>query len=342
MATRKTTPKPSPAAASQPQPGRSNRNFILGALGVILLLSALQFFLLHTVSSPNLKPLDPKNEIRLQVVRILDLDFPFQSDAEFSSYLKHLSETVKNKTGYTVVFEQNRKIISDEFSTAQDIFSDSKAADAWFSSQLAVSKGWQTNFTWLSPIIQNPASRRILEKYYGTNDLTRRVTRDFTRKITSLINLTGPRGKRLFDTPRRQALSSTAWWHYLLGKQSEGDLVVANYPIFYPSALTPADAVTRGGLVTSMIAPSSRPIGAAIAVSSWPVYGRRQYHRDTAQKILGEISAQALARVLLRRGLELDKPLSLLYPVLGEDLNTWYNNGSREPATSSATPVQRF
>lgn len=342
MATKKTSSKPASGSTKQPASGRNNRTFILGALGIILLLSALQFFLLQTVSSPSLKPLDPKSEIKLQVVRILDLDFPFQSDAEFSSYLKTLSETIKKKTGHTVVFEQGRKIISDEFTTAQDIFLDSTAAETWFSRQLAVSKGWQTNFAWLSSIIQNPLARQILEAYYGTNDLLRRATRDFSRKITSLINLTGPKGRRIFETPRRQALSSTAWWHYLLGKQSEGDLIVANYPIFYPSALTPVDAITRGGLVTSMLAPSSRPIGAAIAISSWPVLGRRQYHRETAQKILTEISAQALARVLLRHELEPDKPASLLYPVLGENLNAWYNNGSREPVGSSFTPVQQF
>jgi len=340
MATKKPIAPKATTTAAQPQ--KSSRNFILGALGVILLLSGIQFFLLHTVSSPTLKPLDPKSEIRLQVVRILDLDFPFQSDAEFSSFLKLLSGTLKKKTGYTVIFEENRKIISDEFTGGNDIFADSKAAEAWFASQLAGSRGWQTNFSWLNPILQNPVSRKILESWYGTNDLSGLIVKDFTRKISSLISMKGVRGKRVFLDPRRHITSSTAWWHYLLGKQPEGDLVVANYPIFYPSALTPVDAITRGGLMTSMLAPSSRTLGATIGLSSWPVYGRRQFHPETAQKILVELSAQALGRVLLRRGFDLENKNSLLYPVLGEDLLKWYNKGSREPGTASSTPLQRF
>lgn len=339
MATKKTATT-QPAQRQQPQ--KNSRNFILGALGVIILLSGIQFLLLYTVRSPTLKPLDPKTEIRIQVVRILDLDFPFQSDAEFSSYLKLLAETVKRKTGYTVVFEENRKIISDEFSSGNDIFVDSKAAETWFSSQLAESRGWQTNFSWLKPILQNPASRTILETWYGTNNTTKRIIKDFSKKIASMISMKGVRGKRVFDDPRRHITSSTAWWHYLLGKQSEGDLVVANYPIFYPSALTPVDAITRGGLVTSMLAPSSRPLGAAIALSSWPVYGRRQFHPETAQKIFVEVSAQALGRVLLRRGFDLENKQSLLFPILGEDLLKWYNKGSREPGKASSIPLQRF
>lgn len=334
-----------PATAAAQNPARSNRPFILGAIAVILLLAALQFLLLLTVADEKLKPLDKGSEVRIQVVRVLDLDFPFLSDAEFAVFLEQLQNVAREKLGFRITLEATRNILNDDFLSPGDLFADRQAADTWFRSQLAVSKGWQTNYAWLNAILQQPAARAILAGHYRTSepsDLEAKIRRDFAKRISGNLAIRDVRGRRIFDDPRRQALSSTAYWSYLLGKQAEGDFIVCNIPIFFPSALTPPDAVSRGGMVTTLLTASSRQFGGAIALSTFPVIGRRQYSRDNARTILVELGVQALGRLLYRRGYDAKDTGSLLFPALGDDLLSWYNKGSRKLDKESAQTIKRF
>jgi len=332
------TPKGTKASARS-----NNTRFILAAIAALLLLSAIQFLLLFTVTDEKLKPLDPKTKIQIEVVQVIDLDFSFFSEAEFQEILTNLGRDAQEKLGYELVFTQGRKIISDEYANPHDVFTDPKTADTWFSSQLAVSKGWQTNFAWLGAIMQQPASRRILESYYnaGEGALNSVIRRDFTEKIARHLEIRDMHGSPVFSDKRQQGLSSSAYWHYLLGKQADGDLVICNIPIVFPSALTPADAVTRGGLLTSMLAPSSRPLGGVAGLSCWPILAA-QYPRKTALEIFERMALQALARLLHRQGYALQPEGNLLYPMLGEDYLSWYTHGTGRLAEDRPQPVKSF
>jgi hypothetical protein len=331
-------------------PPRSNTKFILAAIFVLLLLSGIQFFLLFTVADEKLTLLDPTAKISIEVVQVIDIDYPFFSVQEFQEILTALEGEIRDKLGYEVVFEQGRRIISDEYANPEELFTDAKAANAWFSSQLAVLKGWQTNFAWLTSIMQRPGARQILETYYTPQDpqegsaaLEQAIRQDFTQKISRLLEIRDLRGNRVFDDKEQEGLSSSAYWHYILGKQAEGDLVICNIPIFFPSALTPADAVTRGGLMTSMLTASARPLSGVVGLSSWPLLAApHNASRENAQAIFVRIALQALARLLYRADYMLEPPGNLLYPMLGEDYFSWYTHSPGRLAENLPQPVKKF
>jgi len=339
------SPKTPRAGAEKTTAQPSNKKFILAAILVLLLLSGIQFLLLLTVTDESLKPLDPAAEITIEVVQVIDLAFAFFSENEFQDILAALEREALDKLGYKVVFVQARKVMSDEYADLQNIFIDPKAANAWFSSQLAVPRGWQTNFAWLDAIMQRPAARQILESYYGAHDndsLMSIIRQDFNQKITRNLAIRDIHGTRVFDNQQQEGLSSSAYWHYLLKEQSDGDLVICNIPIFYPSALTPVDAITRGGLLTSMIAASSRHLGGVIGLSSWPLLASAQYSRETVRDIFTRMALQALACLLHRQEYTLQPGGNLLYPMLGDDYFLWYTTSPGRLPENKPQPVKSF
>jgi hypothetical protein len=339
------TALPPPADSGSKAQPPNNKRFILTAILVLLLLSGIQFLLLLTVTDKKLKPLDPDEQITIEVVQVIDLDYAFFSEGEFQEILADLERKARDTLGYDITFVQTRRVMSDEFADLQNIFIDRRAADAWFSAQLAVPKGWQTNFAWLDAILQRPAARLILESYYGAHEsdaLTSIIRQDFTQKISRNLAIRDIHGNRVFDNKQQEGLSSSAYWHYLLREQSDGDLVICNIPIFYPSALTTVDAITRGGLQISMIAPSSRHLGGVIGLSSWPVLAQQQYSRETARDIFTRMALQALARLLHRQDYALQPGGNLLSPILGEDYFLWYTASPGRLPENKAPPVKNF
>jgi hypothetical protein len=331
----KTAAKAVQAGAAPVKP--SNKKFIFSAILVLLLLSGIQFLLLFTVTGEKLKTLDPNETITIEVVQVIDLDFDFFSETEFQEILTALEREAQDKLGYTVTFAHARKVMSNEYADLQNIFIDTRAANAWFSSQLAVPKGWQTNFSWLDAIMQRPAARQILESHYGAQEndaLTSAIRQDFTQRITDNL--------AILDNKEQEGLSSSAYWHYLLKEQSDGDLVICNIPIFYPSALTPVDAITRGGLQVSMIAASTRHLGGVIGLSSWPVLASQQTSRKIKQDIFTRMALQALARLLYRQEYALQPEGNLLYPMLGDDYFMWYTTSPGRLPENKPQPVKSF
>ncbi|MDR2733450.1 MAG: hypothetical protein LBC99_02255 [Spirochaetota bacterium] len=322
-----------------------NQKLIALAILVLLLLSAVQFVFLLVIRAEKLPPLDPGTEIALEVVQVIDLKYSFFSETEFQEILDSIKRETKEVLGYEIVFTQVRKVMSDAYADLHNVFIDPKAADAWFSSQLAQEKGWQTNFAWLNAVLQHPVSRGILESFYGMEEnaaLSTAIKQDFTKKITGNLAIRDLRGSRVFDDKRQEGLSSVAYWHYLLGEQSDGDLVISNIPVFFPSAQTPADAVTRGGLAHSMIVSSARPLGGVIGLSSWPLLARDDYSRETAQNIFSRIALQSIARLLLRQDYSREPEGNLLSPILGENYLLWYTQFSGRLAEDTPQPVKNF
>jgi len=322
-----------------------SRKLIFLAIVVLLLLSAIQFALLFIIRDENLSPLDPQSEIALEVVQVIDLKYAFFNETEFQEILDSLKREARELLGYEIVFTQVRKVMSDAYADLHNVFIDPKAADAWFSSQLAQEKGWQTNFAWLNVVLQLPVSREILASFYGTAEntaLNAAIRQDFTKKIAGNLAIRDLHGNRVFDDKRQEGLSSVAYWHYLLSEQSDGDLVISNIPVFFPSAQTPVDAVTRGGLAHSMIAPSSRSLGGVIGLSSWPLLASGGYSRETAQKIFTRIALQSIARLLLRQDYSNSPEGNLLSPILDENYLLWYTEFSGRLAKDAPQPIKNF
>jgi hypothetical protein len=322
----------------------SQKLIILTILALVL-LSAIQFALLFIIRDEKLPPLDPESEIAIEVVQVIDLKYAFFSEAEFQGILDALRRDAWELLGYKIVFTQIRKVMSDAYADLHNVFIDPKAADAWFSSQLAQEKGWQTNFAWLNAVLQHPVSRGILASFYGTEEsaaLNAAVRQDFTKKIAGHLVIRDLHGNRVFDDKRQEGLSSVAYWHYLLGEQSDGDLVISNIPVFFPSAQTPADAVTRGGLAHSMIVSSSRPLGGVIGLSSWPLLVRDDFSRETAQNIFTRIALQSIARLLLRQDYSSEPDGNLLSPILDENYLSWYTESSGRLAKDAPQPIKNF
>ena len=328
-----------------PQTPRSNTRFIFSVIAVILLLSVMKFILVLTITDTSLKALNPNTPIRFDLVQVIDLDFPFFSETEVQEILHTLEKEVLEKLGFTVTFTLGRRIISDDYVDIHSIFIDPNAANKWFYSQLAVSKGWQNNFAWLAAIMARPQARKILESFYGHHDadaLTTIIRQDFSRQILEHLEIRDIHGNGVFTDALHEGLSSSAYWHYILGEQSDGDIVICNIPIFFPSALTPVDAVTRGGLLHSMIVPSSRQTGGVIGLSTWPLLSQESLSREMSRNIFARIKLQAVARLLLRQEYIIGSEKSLLTPILGKDYVSWYTSSPGRLPEVMPHPVKRF
>ena len=301
----------------------SNSRIVYIGIAVILLLSGLQFFLILTLGDDSLKPLARDRVHQVVVNRVIDMRFPSFREPVFRRFLARLSNRIVRRTGFRVSFLVKKTVLAENYISQEDTIFTTSAARDWFRKrgvEFPCRQG--KNFDWLNAILGDPVKRKVLAVRYGrgaTAALKKRVAEDFTRRFKKLRGMRDRYGKRYFDEGGCFRAAAVCW-AYLLSGQVNSDFIVSNAPVFYPSSVTPADAVTRGGLVYSLIANSRRSLQGVLLLSLYPV------HRLPAAKRAGvsvRLALQGFARLLLRRPFEVRNKKSLLYPVFGNGLQKW-------------------
>jgi hypothetical protein len=322
-----------------------NRRVVLIGAMAIVLIAAVQFLLLFTVGNERLKPLDPQGEFQLQVTRVLDLDFPDLGEERFMAYLDRLRIAIKERIGYRVSFSVRKTILIDNFLAADDPVFDTGVARSWFRNQHSAIEDWQTNFRWLADLLDIPENLQVLAAHYGLRDRERlegAVRVDFLERAARHLAITNLRGEPVFIGGRKLQSAASVFWAFLIANQSRSDLVIANGPVFFPSVQTPVDAVTRGGLVLTMLERSERPIQGSLAVSLYPLLAAPFSDETKRDDFLVQMSLQGFARLFLRRDLQTGDPASLLYPVFGDAYEEWHGSGNRGLATNAGSLLETF
>lgn len=297
---------------------RGNYRIVYLGIAAILFLGALQFLLILTLGDTSLKPLDKGKVHAISVTRVVDLGFPSLDKEAFDVYLSSLSNAIRTELGYTVAFTLRRTVLVDNFISADDMQFGSRAARNWFARYRAVDPCWQgADFGWLDLILQDARSRAVLERHYGTRGtaLRERIIKDFSIRFRALAEMKDAAGRPVF-TDKACFRAAAICWAWLLSSQLTSDFVVTNTPIFHPSAVTPAGAVTRGGLILSLLTGSKRPLQGVLAFSSFPV-------RDAGMRERVLYTLQGFARLLCRRPLSLAHEDGILYPVFGGRERQW-------------------
>lgn len=339
MATKQSRKKAAAEAAATEERRKRNRSFVVRAFAVLILLSALQFVLIFTLGDDSLRPLDRKQPYNLHVTRVLNLNFPYLTDAGFRDFLNLLARRIDEKLGFQVRFSLRRTVLIDNFIDTRNTFFETAMARSFFKRAQMVAGDWRSNFSWLDTMLRDPRQRALLEQHYGTNsNLKQRIRKDFLRQMEKNVGIRDANGNPQFANANRIPASSSAYWALLVGSQKNSDFLVTNNPVFFPSIHLPPDAVTRGGLMITLLQAAERPLGGALACSLYPFLAVTP-NPDAASptepvSVVAEAALQGFARLMLRRRLTLSGPDCLTYPLFGFDYEAWYRNGRRRLCNS--------
>jgi len=310
-------------------------------VAVIFLLSGLQFFLILTPGDTSLKPVEPGRVHQVVVNRVIDMNFPSFDDGGFRQYLSQLSNRITRRLGFRVRFLIKKTVLVDNYISGDDMTCNSSAARDWFRRHSVSKPCWTGRRNdWLDVVLADPGKRAILAKHYKSRDLAllrEKVKKDFLARFSHLANLKNRQGRKLY---RESACfrAAAACWAYLLSGQVKSDFIVINFPVFYPSAVTPVDAVTRGGVIYSLIANSNRSLQGVLLMS---LFSAHKFGTTGRLHAAVRLSLQGFARLLLRRSFEIRDGRSLLYPVFGGNLKRWLAT-DRTIVYDKAPVLERF
>jgi len=289
----------------------SNSKIIRTAILTIVAFSFLTIILVLNMRGRVVRELDINVKHRLNVIRVLDLEYPRFSEKDFILLLSRLEKKIKNELGYNVEFRFSKTVLADNWLSADlDIFS-TQAAKDWFKNQRSLTN----NFNWLRSDFMSSAKVKMLSSYYSAKgELLQSVKNDFNMKAQMLL-------KSVHFLKDGRVKVSGAYWNYFMENFVNADFIVSNSPIFLPYKDIPIDAVTRGGLIINLSTKSKNKVGRAYLLSLYQIIAKLGNH-DIGLNMANKVALQGFASYLIGIPLSADSNSSM-YPLMGDDFKKW-------------------
>ena len=311
---------------------KGNKALIIKSILILAVLSGLQFLLIFTIGSNKLKQLDKNSLYNINITKILDLDFPSLNEDHINDILNKLKKDIKTKLGFNLSFKIRKTILINNYISSSDSLFDTDSAKAYFKKNQTYQLHLTKDMSWLELLLKKDLSKKLLSNYYkikNPKNLKKVITQNFIKNFKKNILIRNNKGIPVFALPSKIPSSSSAYWSYIASHQSKSDFIISNSPIFFPSGKTPADAVSRGGMVNFMITDSRRSMQGSLILSYYSVL-KQNYTTRIRKNILSELALQGFAMLLNRVSYDSDNTRSLLYPAFGYNYKRWYLNGRRK------------